>query len=480
MKRVTVFLLAVCMLFLIACERETNNAATEKQSTEPVTETEMTVETTELTVPVETVAPTQETEAATVQWPEDAPYLPVYWDTIRDYKTILEYRLSKKWDEEKPLPDLSNTFQKALDKDKISDDFLRTMILEAVHFDDDRLKDFGYILYDLDGNKIPELFWVRKDYSIVAVFTYYKEELRILDMYWSRYRGNIADNGQYFTCVSDGAADNSCNIYILNKGKLEEVFCFYRKSDEKADTVGYYETASEVEIEIDEARFKNLSADFSEDQNFLEENCTVYSLDKIPGEKLGENKKEAVPYKQKVKRADQSIFAGPGSTYSWVGTTEEPGTFTITNEVRDEIGNLWGRLKSGRGWINLTQVKETAKSTLLISANYADKALLDGGNYHHCIADDSEYMVQVAFRAYEKLTNISLFEIIITEEADLEEEVFSLSEMDRKKPLVADLGFPGDMSMYGIRFTDKNGKEYTYAIAISGRDGSLELFPYKD
>ena len=251
-------------------------------------------------------------------------------------------------------------------------------------------------------------------------------------------------------------------------------------SDGKADTVGYYETASEVEIEIDEARFKNLSADFSEDQNFLEENCTVYSLDKIPGEKLGENKKEAVPYKQKVKRADQSIFAGPGSTYSWVGTTEEPGTFTITNEVRDETGNLWGRLKSGKGWINLTQVKETAKSTLLISANYADKALLDGGNYHHCIADDSEYMVQVAFRAYEKLTNISLFEIIITEEADLEEEVFSLSEMDRKKPLVADLGFPGDMSMYGIRFTDKNGKEYTYAVAISGRDGSLELFPYKD
>lgn len=476
MRKVVVFLLLMCLLAGCGIRNEI------KEETQNHTHNvqESTAETTVTTLPTENTGTTEATKSPEIQWPGGAPYLSAYWDAICDYKTILEHRLSKKWDLEKPLPDFSDTFQEALDKDTISDDFLRTMIFEAVHFDDDRLKDFGYILYDLDGNKIPELFWVRKDYSIVAVFTYYKEELRILDMYWSRYRGNIADNGQYFTCGSDGAADNSCNIYILNKGKLEEVFCFYRSSDGKADTVGYYETASKVKIEIDEARFKNLSADFSENQNFLEENCTVYSLDKIPGENLGENEKEAVPYKQKVKRADQSIFAGPGSTYSWVGTTEEPGTFTITNEVRDETGNLWGRLKSGKGWINLTEVKETAKSTLLISANYADRALLDGGNYHHCIADDSEYMVQVAFRAYEKLTNISLFEIIITEEADLEEKVFSLSEMDRKKPLVADLGFPGDMSMYGIRFTDKNGKEYTYAIAISGRDGSLELFPYKD
>ena len=476
MRKVVVFLLLMCLLAGCGIRNEI------KEETQNHTHNvqESTAETTVTTLPTENTGTTEATKSPEIQWPGGAPYLSAYWDAICDYKTILEHRLSKKWDLEKPLPDFSDTFQEALDKDTISDDFLRTMIFEAVHFDDDRLKDFGYILYDLDGNKIPELFWVRKDYSIVAVFTYYKEELRILDMYWSRYRGNIADNGQYFTCGSDGAADNSCNIYILNKGKLEEVFCFYRSSDGKADTVGYYETASKVKIEIDEARFKNLSADFSENQNFLEENCTVYSLDKIPGENLGENEKEAVPYKQKVKRADQSIFAGPGSTYSWVGTTEEPGTFTITNEVRDETGNLWGRLKSGKGWINLTEVKETAKSTLLISANYADRALLDGGNYHHCIADDSEYMVQVAFRAYEKLTNISLFEIFITEEADLEEKVFSLSEMDRKKPLVADLGFPGDMSMYGIRFTDKNGKEYTYAIAISGRDGSLELFPYKD
>lgn len=476
MRKVVVFLLLMCLLAGCGIRNET------KEETQNHTHNvqESTAETTVTTLPTENTGTTEATKSPEIQWPGGAPYLSAYWDAICDYKTILEHRLSKKWDLEKPLPDFSDTFQEALDKDTISDDLLRTMIWETAHFDDDRLKDFGYILYDLDGNKIPELFWVRKDYSIVAVFTYYKEELRILDMYWSRYRGNIADNGQYFTCASDGAADNSCNVYILDKGKLEEVFCFYRSSDGKADTVGYYETASKVKIEIDEARFQNLSADFSENQNFLEENCTVYSLDKIPAENLGENEKEAVPYKQKVKRADQSIFAGPGSTYSWVGTTEEPGTFTITTEVRDETGNLWGRLKSGKGWINLTEVKETAKSTLLISANYADRALLDGGNYHHCIADDSEYMVQVAFRAYEKLTNISLFEIIITEEADLEEEVFSLSEMDRKKPLVADLGFPGDMSMYGIRFTDKNGKEYTYAVAISGRDGSLELFPYKD
>lgn len=42
-------------------------------------------------------------------------------------------------------------------------------------------------------------------------------------------------------------------------------------------------------------------------------------------------------------------------------------------------------------------------------------------------------------------------------------------------PLVAGLEFPGDMTMYGIRFTDEENITYVYNIYISGRNGALIL-----
>jgi hypothetical protein len=40
---------------------------------------------------------------------------------------------------------------------------------------------------------------------------------------------------------------------------------------------------------------------------------------------------------------------------------------------------------------------------------------------------------------------------------------------------VAELAFPGDLSMCGIRFVDENGITHTYGIYTSGRNGALVL-----
>ena len=50
-----------------------------------------------------------------------------------------------------------------------------------------------------------------------------------------------------------------------------------------------------------------------------------------------------------------------------------------------------------------------------------------------------------------------------------------LPEMTRELPLVAELAFPGDRTMYGIRFTDGSGTLQTYTVYISGRNGALML-----
>lgn len=187
----------------------------------------------------------------------------------------------------------------------------------------------------------------------------------------------------------------------------------------------------------------------------------------------------AVPYLQKVSFADQSIYAGPGYDYVFAGTVKEAGTYTIVEETRDADDTLWGKLKSGAGWINLTEVRQRLETPEALSANYADDLLLESGDFHHCIADPSDFAVQVAFRAHEPLTDVTLFAMEFTETMELAEELYSLPNLDPGRPLVANLGFPGDITSYAIRFSDSSGTVNCWGISISGRNGALELWNYE-
>ena len=156
--------------------------------------------------------------------------------------------------------------------------------------------------------------------------------------------------------------------------------------------------------------------------------------------------------------------------------TIEPGTYTIVEETTDEEGNLWGKLKSGLGWIDLTQIKAYQENTPPMIANHADPALLDSENYHHYIADTSPYAVKVAFYSTEKLTNIKLYSMTLVETLERDKELCSLVELTPDKPFVAELSFPGDMSMFEISFTDANGKTCIYRLGISGRNGTIMFY----
>ena len=183
-----------------------------------------------------------------------------------------------------------------------------------------------------------------------------------------------------------------------------------------------------------------------------------------------------VPYLQKVAFADQSIFDGPGYDYVFAGTVELAGTYTIVEERWDEEGNLWGKLKSGAGWIDLTDVRHREDFPMSISANFADDLLLQSGNFHHCVADTSSYAVQIAFRAHETLRDVTLYAMELTEDLERAEELFHLSTLEPDIPLVADLGFPGDMTTYSIGFTDESDAQRYFCVAISGRNGVLTVW----
>lgn len=188
----------------------------------------------------------------------------------------------------------------------------------------------------------------------------------------------------------------------------------------------------------------------------------------------------SLPYLQAIGRADQSIFDGPGYDYCFAGTVEIATVYTIVEEAWDPDGNLWGRLKSGAGWVDLTEIRAWEVSHAPISANFADDRLIRSGTYHHCVADTSEYAVQLAFRAYAVLYDFSFYSLAFVDSGyEPNELLFSLPELTPEKPFVADVAFPGDMSMFAVSFTDKSGTVYNYSVSISGRNGALILSEYE-
>ena len=195
----------------------------------------------------------------------------------------------------------------------------------------------------------------------------------------------------------------------------------------------------------------------------------------IPSAAETESASAAEPYLLQIDRCDQSVFSGPGYDFSFVDTVRGQGTFHIAEVQLDSEGNLWGKLNSGIGWVDISQIQSEEYKNALISANYADDSLLASGEYHH-YSDNQEYGISIAFRAYGTLRDVTIFEMGFSEEGPFPgADVFTLSEMTEEIPLVAELAFPGDMSMYGIRFSDEAGVTHIYRFYPSLRNGALML-----
>ena len=185
-------------------------------------------------------------------------------------------------------------------------------------------------------------------------------------------------------------------------------------------------------------------------------------------------------YLQRIERPDQSIYAGPGYDYGFVGVVEMAATYTIVEEMWDDEGNLWGKLKSGAGWVDLTEVQVRNEAKELVSANYADKTLLKSGKYHEFILEESEYLEKLAFRSYENVTDVQ-FRWLLWEEEGLQVDkvLHTIPELKAGEAFVAGVVFYGDMTMFGLSFVDGNGVTHYYSVSVSGRNGSLVFEEYQ-
>ena len=185
---------------------------------------------------------------------------------------------------------------------------------------------------------------------------------------------------------------------------------------------------------------------------------------------------QGAPYTIALK-ADTGIYSGPGYGYDYAHSIGEDGVFTIVEEKSDLYGNLWGRLKSGAGWVDLTGIRSDAQ--LPVSAFFADGVDLTGEIRCEYTVEDSEYASRIAFLANQQLRNVELTSLQYDGDAYSVEEVHLwMNTLQKDAYFVADVVFYGDMTAYGLSFVDEKGNEHCYAVSLSGLDGSLVMNEY--
>lgn len=171
--------------------------------------------------------------------------------------------------------------------------------------------------------------------------------------------------------------------------------------------------------------------------------------------------------------AGEEIYAGPARDFPVLDGLTEDGTFTIVSEAWDGAGNHWGKLKSGAGWVFLKN--ESALIYLPVSADFASEELIAKGPYEYVIVDESLEANEIAIYANEVLKDVCFFQHVHDDGVCVENPLYNLPILTVEKPLVASVAFYGDTTAYGVSFTDMSGAVRCFDISISGLDGSLVL-----
>ena len=182
---------------------------------------------------------------------------------------------------------------------------------------------------------------------------------------------------------------------------------------------------------------------------------------------------QSVPYLQKIK-AGQPIYKGPGYFFDSTESVVLDGTYTIVEEYLDDNNALWGRLKSGAGWVDLSDVRGEYDAVLTMTVQEPDPYFVGLGSYEMYLQEDSEYTVWITFDPSEVVKNVQFVSFRLSDMGmSVDQVLYTLPELEPGVPLLAGVVFYGDMTTYGLMCTDADGYQKCYTVYQSGYDGSL-------
>lgn len=261
MKRILVCLLALCMLAtLVSCGKKEKEPMTDRDTAAEETKTDA-VQTKE----------TQAEEKTEEGVPAEKAYTKAYGELTEDFKKLLTFgadgTLSENWYDELIKTDFSDT-AKAIAAEYSREDFTAQFegaMTELFTSDEKSAEKFGTVEYDLNKDGTPELFWVKADHSIVALFTYGEGGAKLLDAFWSRYKGFVSEKGVLYSWGSSGARNDRCSIlqsgangeWIVKEGFSSEPDLFGDPTK-----TNYFEFSDSQKKRITASRFEELSKEY--------------------------------------------------------------------------------------------------------------------------------------------------------------------------------------------------------------------------
>lgn len=173
------------------------------------------------------------------------------------------------------------------------------------------------------------------------------------------------------------------------------------------------------------------------------------------------------------------VHSGPGKDHAFVQTIGENGTYTIVAEATDAEGKVWGKLKSGIGWVNISDKDTYTAEKSKLWVFFADESMLNGNCFERYNLEESEYMTNIAFRADNTIKNIRLAHLEYNGSGyTASEPVYKLAELPADNVLVLGVVFYGDTTTYGFEFTDVTNQVRHFAVSRSGKDGNLVFTEY--
>ena len=170
------------------------------------------------------------------------------------------------------------------------------------------------------------------------------------------------------------------------------------------------------------------------------------------------------------------IFSGPGYDEIYKTVVGEDGVYTIVETLTDAEGNKWGKLKSGIGWINLTELEDYENHPIVIS--FATDTMTESAIETH-VVEESDYTEMLIFTANESLTDVRFTMIDYTSENFDAEVIHSIPKLEKGETYALGVVFGGDMTTYGVIFNDEDDAEHYYLACISGRNSALVWKEYE-
>lgn len=164
------------------------------------------------------------------------------------------------------------------------------------------------------------------------------------------------------------------------------------------------------------------------------------------------------------------IYEAPGFRSRCTALVGEAGIYTIVEEATDWDGNLWGRLKSGIGWVCLTE-----PAIVPVYADYAPEHFVCVDRWH---CGETDYVTDIGIIPMEQIRNVEFVLLNVIEDHKVEEVLYTAEVLNAEDAILMSVVYWGDMTTYGLNFIDMHGNLRYFALYISGKDGSLICSEY--